>query len=213
MLTRLLHCLVAQPRVYDLCQLAAGAAYVRSRLARRILPLRETARIVVDVGGGTGAARALWGRSTRYVCLDNDPLKLRGYLAREAAGLAVLADATRLPLPEGGVDAIVCTAVTHHLSDVQLDEFVGEAARVLKPRGRLILLDALWRPDSAVSRLFWKYDRGANPRTADTLWQSIARHFDMIAVDSFRVWHAYNLFIASPRAPDDLCGSTAVRRR
>src|SRR5690349_15538708 len=99
MLTRLLHSLVARPRVYDLCQLAAGAGYVRNRLARRIRPLRETARIVVDVGGGTGAARSFWARSTRYICLDNDPLKLRGYLAHEPEGLAVLADATHLPFP------------------------------------------------------------------------------------------------------------------
>jgi ubiquinone/menaquinone biosynthesis C-methylase UbiE len=198
MLARLLHSVVARPLVYDLCQRAVGAKYVRERLAERIAPQRA-ARMVIDIGGGTGAARAMWGEDSRYVCLDVDPLKLSGYVAKNPGGLALLADATDVPLIDGGVDAVVCTSVTHHLTDPLLDRMLAEAARVLKPAGRLILLDALWVEKLWAGRLLWKYDRGSFPRTGETLREAIARHFDIDTWDEFAVWHRYALIVGRPR--------------
>src|SRR5690348_15769364 len=104
MLTRLLNTLVAHPRVYDLCQFAVGAKTVRRRLAAAVAPHKD-ARIVLDIGGGTGAAMAMWSPASRYVCLDIDPQKLAGYATNNPAGLALLADATDLPIADASVDA------------------------------------------------------------------------------------------------------------
>jgi ubiquinone/menaquinone biosynthesis C-methylase UbiE len=199
MLTRLLHNLVANPRVYDLCQFAVGAKTVRRRVATAVAPYRD-ARMVLDIGGGTGAAMAMWSPASRYVCLDIDPLKLSGYAANNPGGLALLADATDLPIADGGVDAVVTTSVTHHLLDPQLDRMLAETARVLKPgTGRLILLDALWVPGNWAGRTLWKYDRGSHPRTAEHLRRLIDSHFEIGTWDEFEVWHHYAVVTARRR--------------
>src|SRR4051794_7128225 len=109
MLTRLLHNLVARPFVYDLCQTAVGAKTVRRRLAAPVAP-HPDARMVLDIGGGPGAAMAMWSPASRYVCLDIDPQKLSGYATNNPGGLALLADATDLPIADAGVDAVVTTS-------------------------------------------------------------------------------------------------------
>jgi ubiquinone/menaquinone biosynthesis C-methylase UbiE len=198
MLTGLLHRIVARPRVYDACQFAAGATYLRRRLARAIAPLRG-ARVVIDIGGGTGGSRELWDTGTRYVCLDLDPVKLSGYLAKNPGGLALQADATELPLADRSVDAVVCTLVTHHLTDAQLDRMLGEATRVLRSDGRLVLMDAVWAPRRWAGRLLWRYDRGSFPRREDVIRGAIASHFDVAAWERLAVWHRYVLAVGRPK--------------
>jgi ubiquinone/menaquinone biosynthesis C-methylase UbiE len=191
--------LVARPRVYDACQLAAGAGVVRRHLREAILPLRDSAKWVLDIGGGTGAARAHWGAGARYLCLDLDPVKLAGYRAKVPDGLAVLANATAVPLADGSVDAVVCTQVTHHLTDGQLDQMIGQAARVLRAGGHFVLLDAVWRPARLPGRLLWRYDRGSFPRTDAVLRIAIERHFEIVRWEEFALWHAYVAAVGRPR--------------
>jgi ubiquinone/menaquinone biosynthesis C-methylase UbiE len=199
MVTGLLHRIVAQPRVYDACQFAAGATYLRRRLGRAIAPLAGS-RFVIDIGGGTGGSRELWGAATRYVCLDLDPMKLAGYVAKNPGGLALLGDATELPVADRSVDAVVCTLVTHHLTDVQLDRMLAEAARVLRADGRLVLMDAVWAPRRWPGRLLWRYDRGSYPRREGVIREAIERWFEMERWEAFAVWHRYVLGVGRPRA-------------
>jgi ubiquinone/menaquinone biosynthesis C-methylase UbiE len=195
MLTGLLHRVVAQPRVYDLVQTLVGAKTVRRRLAARIAPVRS-AGWVLDIGGGTGAVGGLWSETSRYICLDIDPLKLQGFSARNPAGVALLADATRIPLADRSVDIVLCTNVTHHLTEAQLDRMIGHSARVLKPTGKLILSDALWAPARRVGKLIWKFDRGSFPRTVDVLQKMLTRHLKIEHWDQFAVWHEYFIAVA-----------------
>lgn len=198
MLTDWLHRLVARPRIYDFCQRAVGADYMRSRLAKRIAPQRS-ARMVLDIGGGTGAVRALWSDKSHYVCLDIDPLKIMGYRAKNPGALALIADATNLPIASRSVDAVLCTLVTHHLIDAELDLMLAESARVLKRDGRLILLDAVWAASRLAGRLLWKYDRGSHPRTEERLRQAIGAHFEMMEWEQFAVLHRYIVAVGRPR--------------
>src|SRR5689334_19170618 len=127
MLTDVLHRIVARPWVYDLAQTVAGAKTVRRRLAARVEPLRGAA-VVLDIGGGTGSIGELWdSRRTRYVCLDIDPMKLAGFVARNPTGLALQADATRIPIAGAAVDVVLCTNVTHHLTDPLLERMIAES--------------------------------------------------------------------------------------
>jgi SAM-dependent methyltransferase len=91
----------------------------------------------VDVGCGTGLHHAaLVDRGHRVVGVDLSSDQLR--VARTRNRAVARADATRLPLPGGSVRAVVMT-FTH----TDLDDFagaIGEAARVLKPGGRLVYL-------------------------------------------------------------------------
>jgi SAM-dependent methyltransferase len=54
-------------------------------------------------------------------------------------GIDVVMDATTMPMHDGSLKAIVMTDVFHHIPKV--DMFLDEAARVLKPGGRLIMVE------------------------------------------------------------------------
>jgi ubiquinone/menaquinone biosynthesis C-methylase UbiE len=195
MLTSILHRIVAQPWVYDLVQSAVGAKQVRARLAGRIQPHRN-AKVIVDIGGGTGSVAGLWSASSRYICLDIDPLKLDGFVAKNSGGTALLGDASRIPIADGSVDAVLCTNVTHHLTDELLARMLSECARVLAAGGKLILSDAIWAPDRRVSRTIWKYDRGSFPRTAEVLRRAVGQYLAVDTWDQFAVWHEYFICVA-----------------
>ena len=199
MLTGLLHRVVSRPLGYDLAQRLAGAKKVRRRLAARIEPLRD-AGVVLDIGGGTGAIGEMWSAASKYICLDIDPLNLEGFAAKNPTGIALLADAARVPIADGSVDVVLCTNVTHHLPDVVLERMVAESARVLNPCGKFILSDAIWAPRRRTGRLIWRYDRGTFPRTAEALRDVIGGQLHIEQWDQFAIWHEYIICVAGRRS-------------
>lgn len=202
MLRRVLHRLVAQPQVYDAVQRLAGADQIARRLAAR-LPRRDQQTRVLDLGGGTGISRPLWPGDCPYICLDLDMQKLQGFRQKYPADAALLADATRLPLRDGCLDTILCKQVSHHLSDAAWTALVDESARVLKPGGTLIFVDAIWAPRRIAGRVLWSLDRGANPRLPRALHTAIRRRFQIRHWERFAIYHAYVLCIATKAGGDE----------
>jgi ubiquinone/menaquinone biosynthesis C-methylase UbiE len=199
MLTRLLHWIVARPMIYDLAQKAVGVSAVRKRVAEQAAKL-SNAKLVIDIGGGTGAVSAMWPATTKYVCLDIDPMKLEGFLSGNPQGIALQADATRLPIADGSVDAVLCNSVTHHLTDELFEKMVTEVARILSPTGKFILTDAIWKDDRRIGKLIWKYDRGSFPRQPEKLRAVVESHLAVESWGQFAVWHEY--FICVSRRKD-----------
>lgn len=117
-------------RPYDLVMPAADRAVLDSGLALAERPLVRG----LDVGGGTGrAVRALPGIDWTVVDAAAGMLGV----ARER-GLAVLrADAARLPVSTGSVDAVTIVDALHHFGDPT--GAIAEAARVLAPGGVLVV--------------------------------------------------------------------------
>jgi 2-polyprenyl-6-hydroxyphenyl methylase / 3-demethylubiquinone-9 3-methyltransferase len=115
--------------------------------ARLIPPAARPGAVLVDVGCGAGLlAPHLAGKGYRHVGVD-----LVGSALEQAAAhgvLAVRADATALPLPDGCADVVAAGELLEHVTD--LPAAVGEICRVLRPGG-LLVLDTL--NDTALSRL------------------------------------------------------------
>jgi ubiquinone/menaquinone biosynthesis C-methylase UbiE len=195
MFTRLLHWIVARPFVYDLVQKAVGADAVRKRVAAQAAKLHD-AKLVLDIGGGTGAVSAMWPASTKYICLDIDLVKLRGFLDRNPNGIALQADAACLPIADGSVEVVLCNSVTHHLTDDLLNKMIAEVGRILSPTGKFILTDAVWAEDRRIGKLMWKYDRGSFPRTTEKLQAVVQSHLAIESWEPFAVWHEYFVCIA-----------------
>ena len=108
-------------------------------------------RTVADLGAGEGALSLLLARCClQVVAVDLSPRMLM--LLRDAADKAGLGERVRtvegdleaLPLSDACVDAVFVSQALHHASDPKVA--LAEAARILKPGGRLILLD-LWSHD------------------------------------------------------------------
>ena len=81
--------------------------------------------------------------------LDQGKRKLRGPAAERIEARPM--DAHRLPLPDADVDAIFCAFGIRNLSD--LHQATLEQARVLRPGGRLVVLE-FFRPTTAFTRTF-----------------------------------------------------------
>lgn len=194
MLRPLLHRIVAQPAVYDTVQRLAGYKVT----LRRLQPvLAETAdQSVLDVGAGTGLYVAALPASARYLWLDNDTDKLRGFQARTGRKVALIGDGTQIGLRDKSVDYAICIAVMHHLDALQFQQLLAELARVV--RKRLFLLDAL-ATDAWTSTLLWRYDRGSTPHTAQQLTDAVATYFDIEQSDSYAIYHRYLLLTARPK--------------
>ncbi len=188
---------MAQPRIYDVVQTLVGAKKMRRRLAAQISQLIDP-DLVLDLGGGTGSVGDYWPASTTYICLDIDMLKLVGFRRNNPGGVALLADATNTPIADKSLDAVVCTAVSHHLPDLLLPKMLKEVSRILKPTGQFLFLDAVWNPRRPVGRLIWHYDRGSHPRSAETLRSLIAEHLKITHWEQFAIHHEYALCVATP---------------
>ena len=101
---------------------------------------------LLDVGCGTGvfAARVravfpkvkVWGVDLVAAMIRAG----RGRWRSHGTGFApVQGDSERLPFPDGAFDVVTCANSFHHYP--RQDRAVGEMRRVLKPGGRLLLID------------------------------------------------------------------------
>ncbi|MER5355676.1 methyltransferase domain-containing protein [Kitasatospora sp. NPDC002551] len=104
----------------------------------------------LDVGCGTGSETqvlaAAVGPHGTAIGLEPHP-GLRALAERRAAGAGSPArfrdgDALALPFPDAELDAVRCERVLQHLTDPA--RAVAEIARVLRPGGRVALLDTDW---------------------------------------------------------------------
>lgn len=103
--------------------------------------------LVLDLACGTGdLCDELIGRGARPVGLDVSAGMLA---AAHTQAPLVRADVLRLPVPDGNVDGVVTGFALRNFTD--LPTFFAEAARAIRPGGRLAALDAA-EPEHALLR-------------------------------------------------------------
>jgi demethylmenaquinone methyltransferase/2-methoxy-6-polyprenyl-1,4-benzoquinol methylase len=112
----------------------------RRTVARLALAPRST---VVDLACGTGdLCRELDRQGIRPIGID---LSFGMLAASTAAVPRVEGDALRLPVPDGSVDGATCGFALRNL--VALEPFFAELARVVRPGGRIALLEVAEPPN------------------------------------------------------------------
>ena len=106
------------------------------KIAIESLQLSTPSR-VLDLASGTGdLCLAIQKRGHTAISVDLS----YGMLSFDRSGAPrAQADILRLPFPESSVDAVICGFALRNLVD--LSTFFVEIARVLKPGGRVVLLD------------------------------------------------------------------------
>jgi ArsR family transcriptional regulator len=151
-----------------------------------LLPAKESLDLVVDLGTGTGRVLELLApRAKRAIGFDVSHEMLS--VARvnlERAGIRNAhvrhADLFALPLETGSADLVVLHQVLHYLDNPA--QAVGQAARLLKPGGRLLIVDfaphklEFLRDEQAHRRLGFADDEVARWYKAAGLQQGAVRH-------------------------------------
>jgi SAM-dependent methyltransferase len=141
---------------------------------------------VVDVGGGTAEARALWPSGWRYIAVDND---VRMEDIPSDSMERVTGSAGKVPLPDGLADHVLMSNVSHHLDDGTWSAALTEIRRMLRPDGTFVFVDGVFVPGDAVSRLGWFLDAGRHPRPESRLLADLSAEFDVVSVDRLRLLH------------------------
>lgn len=134
----------------------------RRRAVRAALGDRPA--IVLDVGAGTGDLAFELQRQAvhpcRVIALDFARAMLRVAVGRAAQARApvlwpVAGDALHAPLPDAAVDAVITAFVLRNLDDLALAW--QSFARVLKPGGRLVVLEMTPVRTPVFRTIFWLY--------------------------------------------------------
>lgn len=110
---------------------------------RRVLDLRHGLS-VLDVGGGTGIVEAR-ARIDGAVVADPQPRMVERCRDKGRGLVPVLADGAALPFTDDSFDRVMIVDALHHIPDPETA--LVEAARVMKPEGRLVVEEIL--PSSA----------------------------------------------------------------
>ena len=121
------------------------------------LDVRWRKRTVRDLALPTGSTVLDLASGTGDLCIDLAAAGLHplsfdlsfGMLSADRSGVPrVQADILRLPVPDGSVDGVTCGFALRNLLD--LGDFFGELARVVRPGGRIGLLDVSTPPNPVV---------------------------------------------------------------
>ena len=107
--------------------------------------------VVVEVGAGTGEQTLLLASAaSQVVAVDPDREALARARAKRGADVIDWREgmAEAVPVDSGTADAVVMTLLLHHLDREGKAAALREAARVLRPGGRLVVAD--WGPPQGV---------------------------------------------------------------
>jgi ubiquinone/menaquinone biosynthesis C-methylase UbiE len=132
-------------------EVARSDAFVRLRDVLMEVAAATADDTVLDLGSGTGLLTLAAARKAcRVIALDASA----EMLARTARNVRaegmddvelIHGDMRRIPLPDESVDLVVSSYAFHHLGDDGKELAAAEALRVLRPGGRLVVVDMMFQ--------------------------------------------------------------------
>ncbi len=204
-----LRALLDHPAIFNLSQLViSGGQRATKRWAQAWVGARPGERLL-DVCCGTGEFAPLFtvgdnGLAQYYgVDLNADYIAY----AQQRWGAAsrhefAAADATQLRLPAGSFDRALFSNSLHHFPDQLARDILREVARVLRPGGRLVLIDMVGDDPRPVQHFFLARDRGEYLRPIAAQLALVAESFTIERHAQFDTGFTPQTIIAAQPKPD-----------
>lgn len=133
-----------------------GFQHLRDEIIARADP--QAGDDAVDVGAGTGLLSLTLAGQVQHVWALDISTAMCEYLRAKSASAGLdnvrcaAASAVSLPLVDESADLLVSNYCFHHLSDPDKAKALAEALRVLRPGGRLVFGDMMFRPTMGTTR-------------------------------------------------------------
>jgi SAM-dependent methyltransferase len=140
---------------------------------------------LLDAPCGTGILRDIC-KPAEYHGVDLDEPRVRAARARDLERdlKLVVGDISRLGFRSASFDRILASGLLHHVGDSTALQILDEFARVLKPEGRLVVLDAIWPYHwyNLVGLVARALDEGRFVRRPETYLAFFAGRFDIVSI-------------------------------
>ncbi|MBA4494570.1 class I SAM-dependent methyltransferase [Paenactinomyces guangxiensis] len=160
-----------------------------------------TGKAVLDFGSGTGSCSCIC-TPKHYLGIDPDPKRV-AYARRlyPDYNFAVL-EGSSLPASDKSFDYILIVAVLHHIPPDTLPAYLQEFHRVLKPTGKILVMEPCFLKNSLFNNRFMAFfDRGKYIRY-ESGYRSIftKHHYRIEKLKEFKKMLFYNelFFMAIP---------------
>lgn len=167
------------PVVYTVYQhLVRRGAVIERTLMREVQ--RGNGSRVLDLGCGAGLYAGLFGAQS-YVGIDVSARYI-GFARRGNAGHRFgVMDVCNLALRSQSMDQMFAVGLFHHLSDGESARTIAEACRVLRPRGRMIVVDLIppVSPNDLLGRVLVRADRGRHVRDTQGYRRMLSAAFEV----------------------------------
>ena len=179
MIGRFIDRVLESPLVYTVYQhVVRRGAVIERTLMREVQP-GNGAR-VLDLGCGSGLYAGLFGAQS-YLGIDVS-VRYVGFAHRGNTGHRFgVMDVCNLALQAQSIDKVFAVGLFHHLSDREAARTIAEARRVLRPDGRLVVVDLI-PPVSAydmLGKMLVKADRGRHVRSTEGYRRLLSVAFDI----------------------------------
>ena len=185
-------------------QLVPGRSWAAwARALGHLLPPLD----VADIGCGDGyltLEAAQWARSVTGIDRSDDLLeRAKGLAARRQVTNVQWkkGDLARLPLRDEAVDVALLSQSLRYANDPE--RAAAEAVRVLRPRGRVVILDLKTHDQTWVRARFGSQRLGFEPAELDTLLQSLGLTDVRITTGARKAGDPFAVLIASATKPSD----------
>lgn len=158
-------------------------------------------KTILDFGSGTGANCSICSPGL-YIGIEPD--KERVSLAKQLYPdhNFVIFDEQRIPTNDDSVDYVFIIAVLHHIPDEQIRNYLQEFERVLKPGGKIIVMEPYLGENTQFSNRFMNwYDDGEHIRDETSYLNLFASsRYECQVLHKFKKCFVYNelFFSATP---------------
>jgi len=156
-------------------------------------------KTVLDFGCGTGVSATMCNPD-RYLGLDCDSQRVKYAGQAHPAYRFQVIDNYTIPVPDKEIDIILIIAVLHHISNEDIQKYAAEFCRVLKPHGRILVIEPCFNPLYPFNNRFMKFfDNGEYIRCKEEYLQFFEKEFHIKVLQDFRKLFYNELFFSAVR--------------